>query len=141
MMCLHITSQAVGVTATLPIDVHFGLLSNFSGPHEWNYVCSSLYHNGREISIGLPDLENLNRHQTVGLLLTSNGQLHVYHDGRHTKEVATNLPVNHHLWGALDVGYNCTKIKSELLSGELDGVCMYLYFIVCTQYKHKYWDM
>ena len=102
---------------------------------------SSLYHNGRKIPTGLPDLEHLKRHQTVGLLLTSDGQLHVYHDGRHTKKVATNLPVNHHLWGAVDVCLNCTKIKSELLSGELDGVCMYLYFIVCTQYKHKYWDM
>ena len=138
-MCLHIFSQAVGVTATLPNVVPPLLPDSSSGPHEWNYRFRSLWHNGRKISSGLPNLNHLKCHQTVGLLLTSDGQLHVYHDGRHTKKVATNLPVNHHLWGAVDVRGNCTKIKSELLSGELDGVCMYLYFIVCTQYKHKYW--
>ena len=135
MMCLHtIFSQNVGVTATLPNEVHFELLGNGSGLHEWNYKWSSLWHNRKPISTDLPPLDHLKRHQAVGFLLTSDGQLHVYHDGRHTKKVATNLPVNHHLWGAVDVCYNCTKIKSELLSGELDGVCMYLYFIVCTQY-------
>ena len=132
-MCLHIFSQRVGVTATLPNVVPSYLPFNTSGPHEWNYRWSSLWHDRREISTGLPLLTNLERHQSVGLLLTSDGQLHVYHDGRHTKKVATNLPVNHHLWGAVDVFGDCTKIKSELLSGELDGVCMYLYFIVCTQ--------
>ena len=140
-MCLHIFSQVVGVTATLPNVVPSYLPCDTSGPHEWNYRLTSLFHNGREISTFLPDLYHLKRHQTVGLLLTSDGQLHVYHDGQHTKKVATNLPVNHHLWGAVDVYGDCTKIKSELLSGELDGVCMYLYFIICTQYKHKYWDM
>ena len=140
-MCLHIFSQIAGVTATLPNEVPSFLRHDTSGAHEWNYDRSSFWHDRREISTGLPHLALLERHQAVGLLLTSDGQLHVYHDGRHTKKVATNLPVNHHLWGAVDVGFRCTKIKSELLSGELDGVCMYLYFIVCTQYKHKYWDM
>ena len=41
-------------------------------------------------------------------------------------KVASGLPVNNHLWGAVDVYGNCSKIKSELLSGELDGVCMYI---------------
>ena len=129
------------MTATLPSVVPYELPYDHSGPHEWNYRGSSLWHNRRKILTVLPNLNDLKRHQTVGLLLTSDGQLHVYHDGRHTKKLATNLPVNHHLWGGVDVYGNCTKIKSELLSGELDGVCMYLYLIVCTQYKHKYWDM
>ena len=141
MMCLHIFSQRVGVTATLPNVVPNYLPYDTSGPHEWSYRWSSLRHNGRQISTGLPHLADFKCHQTVGFLLTSDGRLHVYHDGRHTKKVATNLPVHHHLWGAVDVYGDCTKIKSELLSGKLDGVCMYRYFIVCTQYKHKYWDM
>ena len=41
-------------------------------------------------------------------------------------KVASGLPVNNHLWGEVDVYGNCTKIKSELLSGELDGVYMYI---------------
>ena len=129
MMCLHIFSQAVGVTATLPNVVPPFLLWDDSEPHEWNYVFSSLSHNGLPISTDLPNLTDLKPHQTVGFLLTSDGELHVYHDGRYTKKVATNLPVNHHLWGAVDVYGKCTKIKSELLSGKLDSVCIYLYFI------------
>ena len=73
----------------------------------------------------------------IGLLISSDTKLHVYLDGHHLTTVS-GLPVDSHLWGAVDVFGHCTKIKSELLSGELDGVCMYLYFIVCTQYKHKY---
>ena len=41
-------------------------------------------------------------------------------------KVASGLPVNNHLWGAVSVYGKCTKIKSELLSGELNGVCMYI---------------
>ena len=46
-------------------------------------------------------------------------------------KVASGLPVNDHLWGVVNVYGKCSKIKSELLSGELDGiafmlsVCMY----------------
>ena len=127
------------MTATLPNEVPDLLPWRSSGRHEWNYIGPSLWHNGTEISTGLPNPFDLKPHQTVGLLLTTDRELHVYHDGRHTKKVATDLLVN--LWGAVNVYGNCSKIKSELLSGELDGVCMYLYFIVYTQYKHKYWDM
>ena len=112
------------MTSTLPNVVPDFLQYDKSGPHEWNYKWLSLWHNGRKLATGLPRLNYLKPHQTVGLLLTSGGQLHVYHDGRHTKKVATDLPVNHHIWGAVDVYGSCTKIKSELLSGELDGVCM-----------------
>ena len=34
-------------------------------------------------------------------------------------KVASGLPVNNRLWGAVDMYGKCTKIKSELLSGEL----------------------
>ena len=112
------------MTAILPNEVPDVLPISGSGPHEWNYAGSSLWHNRREISTGLPNLDYLKCYQTVGFLLTSDGQLHVYNNGRHTMKVATKLPVNHYLWGAVDVCYNCTKIKSELVSGELDGVCI-----------------
>ena len=41
-------------------------------------------------------------------------------------KVASGLPVNDHLWGEVDVYGSCTKIKSELLSGELDGIAFML---------------
>ena len=99
--------------------LHYLADSN-SGPHKWNYNVSSLWHNGKKISTDLPHLGHLKPLQTVGLLLTTDGELHVYHDGQHTKKVASHLPVNHHLWGAVDVLGICIKIKSDLRSGELD---------------------
>ena len=127
MICLHIFPQRVGVTATVPNLVPGFLLTDSSGLQEWNYArFSSIWHNGKQICTDLPDLDYLQPHQTVGLLLTTDGHLHIYHDGRHTKKVATDLPVNHHLWRVVEVSFNCAKIKSELLSGELDGVHMIL---------------
>ena len=41
-------------------------------------------------------------------------------------KVASGLPVNDHLWGAVNVIGDCTKIKSKLLSGELDGIAFVL---------------
>ena len=84
----YIFSQSVGVTATLPDVVPSYLPLDESGPHEWNYVYTSLYHNRRELSSDLPNLYNLKPHQSVGLLLTASGDLHVFIDRRHVKKVA-----------------------------------------------------
>ena len=83
-MC-YIFSQSVGVTATLPDVVPSDLPWDESGPHAWNYGGTSLWHNGRVLSSGLP---NLNSHKRVGLLLTASGDLHVFIDRRHVKKVA-----------------------------------------------------
>ena len=76
------------MTATLPDVVPSDLPRYESGPHEWNYRFTSLYHNGRVLSSGLPNLYNLKPHQRVGLLLTASGDLHVFFDRRHVKKVA-----------------------------------------------------
>ena len=76
------------MTATLPDGVPSELPSNQSGPHEWYYEYISLWHNGRELSSGLPYLNNLKPQQRVGLLLTASGDLHVFFDRRHVKKVA-----------------------------------------------------
>ena len=67
----------------------------------------------------LPSLYDLTPGQMVGLLITSNGQLHLYLDGRHRKKIASGLPMDTPLWGTADVYGRCTKIRSEILSGEL----------------------
>ena len=87
-------SQAVGVTATPPDQLPSELRWERSGAQEWNYVGSSLYHNGRELSSGLPNLPNLKPHQRVGLFVTASGDLHVFIDGRHEKKVSWGLRVN-----------------------------------------------
>ena len=114
-------SQIVGVTTTLPDSVPDILPLRGTGVHEWNYDDRSLYHNGSRSDFPhLPSLFDLTTNQSVGLLVTTNGQLHLYLDGRHVQEVATGLPVTTPLWGAVDMRYKCAKIKSEILSGELE---------------------
>ena len=82
-------SQCVGVTATLPDKVPHYLLWIKSGSQEWTYVHTGLFHNGRRLCSDLPNLWDLSPQQTVGLLLTTSGDLHVFLDGRHVKKVAS----------------------------------------------------
>ena len=82
-------SQCVGVTATLPDKVPDYLTGVYSGPQEWYYGGTELYHNGSVLCSHLPDLNDISPHQTVGLLLTTSGDLHVFLDGRHVKKVAS----------------------------------------------------
>ena len=82
-------SQVVGVTATLPDKVPRYLLWDDSGPQEWNYEGTGLWHNGRKLCSDLPNLWKLSPHQSVGLLLTASSDLHVFLDGRHVKKVAS----------------------------------------------------
>ena len=106
-------------------DVVPSLLDGLSsGPQDWYYWASVLYHNGRELSSNLPHLWDLNTNQKVGFLLSSNGDLHIYLDGQHIIKAASGLPVGKSLWGAVDVYGSCTKIKSELLNGKINWVCM-----------------
>ena len=63
----------------------------------------------------------LNINQKVGLLLSPDGDLHVYLDGRHIMKAASGLPVDQLLWGLVNVYANCSKIKPELLNVEWDN--------------------
>ena len=123
MLCNGFTyfSQSVGVTATLPHSVPYILPTTTAGSDEWYYHGKRLYHNQSSTKFpNIPSLNNLSIHQSVGVQISTNGQFHLFIDGKHMDCVATGLPVNKPLWGAVDVRYNCTKIKSEMLSGELD---------------------
>ena len=84
-----------------------------------------LYHNARRTDFPhLPDLDDLSDGDSVGLLVTTSGDLHIFFNGRSGQRLATGLPVNQYLWGVVSVHGNCSKIKSEMLilSGKLDGV-------------------
>ena len=115
------------MTATLPDAVPVELYGRDSGPHDWYYETSSLYHNGREIASGFPDISCLDINQKVGFLLSAEGHLHIYVNGRHITKAASGLPVNQRIWGIVDVYGRCTKIRSELLKGEWDSVCIMLW--------------
>ena len=114
------------MTTTLPDNVPFHLYGFDAGPNQWYYFHQSLYHNRKETTFpDLPSLNELSTQQHVGIQITENGELNiVFIDGNYMKTVATGLPVHQAIFGVVDVRYNCTKIKSKILSGELDGVCM-----------------
>ena len=114
------------MTATLPDEVPYDLNGVDTEPQNWHYGGKWIWNNRKKCSPELPHIGNVNTNQTIGLLISSDGGLHVYVDGRHITTVS-GLPVDSRLWGAVNVRGDCTKIKSELLSGELDGVCVCLY--------------
>ena len=131
------------MTTTLPDRVPSDLPASYAGPHEWNYWDRTLCHNGQRREFPyLPSLHDLTHGQRVGLLVTTNGQLHLFLDDRHRKEIATGLPVGTPLWGEASVWGTCTKIKSEILSSEsggVDYVCMGEHEAVsCTYQKREH---
>ena len=123
MLCDGFTyfSQIVGVTATLPHSMPHYLPTTAAGSDEWYYNDNSLYHNRSYTEFpNIPSLNNLSIHESVGLQISTNGELIMFIDEQHMQCIATGVPVNKPLWGAVDVCGRCTKIKSEMLSGELD---------------------
>jgi len=56
--------------------------------------------------------------QSVGLLLTRDGDLHLFVDGKHREMVWSGLPTDKPLWGAADVFGVCAKIKADILRGK-----------------------
>ena len=117
-------SQVVGVTTTVPDEVPRLLPLSDASKNEWYYWGDTLYHNHSSANYSyLPSLHDFKVGNKVGLLLLPNGELHLFLDEKNSAKVATGLPVHKSLFGAVDVRDRCTKIKSEILSGELDGVC------------------
>ena len=113
------------MTTTLPDNVPSALYGHDAGPDQWYYSYQSLCHNRRGTEFpDLPYLNVLRAQQRVGIQITENGELNIFIDGNYKKTVATGLPVHQAIFGVVDVVGKCTKIKSEILSGELDGVCM-----------------
>ena len=114
------------MTTTLPDNVpSYYLNGPNAGPDQWYYYDQSLYHNRKQTKFpDLPYLNGLRTQQRVGIQITENGELNIFIDGNYKKTVATGLPVHQAIFGVVDVRGDCTKIKSEILSGELDGVCM-----------------
>ena len=107
------------MTTTLPDNVPSYLYGSNAGPDQWYYI------NRRGTKFrDLPSLYELKTQQRVGIQITENGELNIFIDGNYMKTVATGLPVHQAIFGVVDVCGKCTKIKSEILSGELDGVCM-----------------
>lgn len=127
--------QGLGLTSAQPIHhVPDYLPCGKASEHEWYYSAQCLYHNRRSHYFpDLPSLSGLTPGQTVGLLVTAGGELHLFLDGRHRKKIASGLPVHTPLWGAADVYGTCTKIKSEILNSKC--ICIHItciWLVVCS---------
>ena len=121
-------SQAIGVTATLPDRVPRYLPLGEAGSDEWYYRGQSLYHNRKQTDFPhLPSTRGLRTGERVGIQISDTGKMNIFFNGKFAETIASDLPTDTHLYGAVDVWGDCSKIKSELLSGELDGVCMDVY--------------
>ena len=121
-------SQSIGVTATLPDQVPGILPLHEAGSNEWYYHNRSLFHNRKQTNFPhLPSTLGLRTGERVAIHISDTGKMNIFFNGKFSETIASGLPTDTHLYGAVDVFGNCSKIKSELLSGELDGVCMDVY--------------
>ena len=150
MLCDGFTyfSQVVGVTSALPESVPITLHPYYSGyqtsSNDWLYSGRRLLHN--KTATAFPHLPSLDDRPpvgfSVGLLIDNTGALHIFFNGTSSKRLATGLPINKRLWGVVDVRAKCSKIKSEMLSGKLDGVSVCVFYpfgntctcMSCTMY-------
>ena len=81
----------------------------------WIQFSNVVHHNGEKRKLEV-DLESLREGQTVGCMVSREGELHVYIDGVDNGIVWTGLPTHKPFWGVADV-YGRTK-KIQLVSGE-----------------------
>lgn len=82
----------------------------------WRLYTDEIHHSDQEKFIET-NMKNLQVGQSVGLLVTPDGNLHLFLDGKHREVVWSGLPTDEPLWGVADVRGNCTKIKADILCG------------------------
>ena len=97
-----------------------------------DHVCTDYYH--------LPSLHESKIGNKVGILITANGQLHLFLNGKNAATLATGLPVHKSLFGVIHVFDTCSKIKSEILSGKLYSVYTFWQHI-CMHKTNIYVDV
>ena len=113
------------MTTAVPHEVPYELHLIGANNNDWYYSGNCLYHNHSSTDYyHLPSLYDFKVGNKIGLLLLPNGELHLFLDEKNSAKVATGLPVHKSLIGTVDVYERCTKIKSEILSGKLDRVCL-----------------
>ena len=81
----------------------------------WILIGSSIYHNDQKRDLKV-NLKSLREGQTVGCMVSREGELHVYIDGVDNGIVWTGLPTHKPFWGWADVSASTKKI--QLVSGE-----------------------
>lgn len=120
--------QLVGVTSTLPDEVPYVISVDLASDQEWYYWGNTFFHNRSSTNSSLLPYHYDSRvGNKIGILITTDGQFHLFFNGKRVAKLATGLPVHKLLFGAVHVYSRCSKIKSEILSGELNGVCSHMH--------------
>ena len=110
--------QSIGMTTQCPDNMSIPIISDaleWSNSDYWILDSNTVHHNGKRREVKV-DLDYLREGQTVGCMVSREGELHVYIDGVDNGIVWTGLPTHKPFWGVADV-YGCTK-KIQLVSGE-----------------------
>ena len=121
MFYLCSTQQKIALTTENPDNcaVPSTLYNMYSQCNKryWLLHGSLKRHNGQHKTISI-NTDNLRVGQSVGLLVTRDGDLHLFVDGKYREMVWSGLPTDQPLWGVADVYGNCTKIKADILCGK-----------------------
>ena len=119
MLISYYQQQSIGMTTRCPDNIRIPSealkleRSDHSG--YWILWCSNIYHNGRrKLKV---NLWSLREGQTVGCMVSREGELHVYIDGVDKGIEWTGLPTHKPFWGVADV-CGCTKKIQLVSSGE-----------------------
>ena len=119
------------MTTQCPYNMSIPIISDaleWSGHSDyWILDSNTVHHNGKKREVKV-DLDYLREGQTVGCMVSREGELHVYIDGVDNGIVRTGLPTHEPFWGVADV-YGCTT-KIQLVSGEwLLSIAVSMYLI------------
>ena len=110
--------QSIGMTTQCPDDIEIPSDALEWRDHSdyWILTGSTVYHNGKRRKLKV-NLNSLREGQTVGCIVSREGELHVYIDGVDKGIEWTGLPTHKPFWGVADV-YGCTKKIKLVSSGE-----------------------
>ena len=107
----------IGITTQCPDNISIPRHALEWDDHSdyWILFRNAVHHNGERRGLKIV-LWSLRVGQTVGCMVSREGELHVYIDGVDNGIVWTGLPTHKPFWGVADV-HGCTKMI-QLVSGE-----------------------
>lgn len=70
----------------------------------------------------------LKENDTIGLMITQSGYVHLFKNGMDKELVWNDLPTHQTLWGILELNGNITTVKADNKIGKLNRTRIYIKF-------------
>lgn len=120
MSVLALCSQRFGFTLECPDDkeVPSGALDLYRSAEYWILSASTVHNAGQERKVDF-NLESLRVGQSIGCLVSKEGELRYFVDGEQKAVGWFAVPTDKPMWGFADIYGLARKIKSEFLFGKL----------------------